>query len=218
MQHCFSMQVYILLCSNQKIVILFGRVLLVQTVDFLFVATLSQPRKVQLKRVQLVRVFKLMSCFPKRVVDASNQLNLCQTLIKKYCRQCGMPRWPQRKIRALDNSITQSEKVLKKLPKDPQAYNRQHYISLRKYEDTLEKRQIIFDQFLANYYAREFELRRGGREKFRRKKKESEQRLSQLRQQTQEQYCRTNEDEQIEDYSYLLDDLVKMLYSKFSQL
>ena len=50
---------------------------------------------------------KISSYFHLPINEASRELKVCATILKKVCRASGISRWPHRKIRSLDNMINQ---------------------------------------------------------------------------------------------------------------
>lgn len=50
---------------------------------------------------------KISSYFHLPINEASRELKVCATILKKVCRASGIARWPHRKIRSLENMITQ---------------------------------------------------------------------------------------------------------------
>ena len=58
--------------------------------------------------------FELLSnYFHLPISDAANEMQICETILKRFCRTNGISRWPHRKIRSLDNIIEQLQIKLK---------------------------------------------------------------------------------------------------------
>jgi len=55
---------------------------------------------------------KIASYFHLPINEASRELKVCATILKKVCRASGIARWPHRKIRSLENMITQLKEQL----------------------------------------------------------------------------------------------------------
>lgn len=47
----------------------------------------------------------LVKYFDLPILEASTRLNVGLTVLKKKCREFGIPRWPHRKIKSLDGLI-----------------------------------------------------------------------------------------------------------------
>lgn len=63
---------------------------------------------------------QLSSFFHLPINDASKELGICTTLLKKICRRNGITRWPYRKIRSLDKRISTLEIAIAKNPEAEQ--------------------------------------------------------------------------------------------------
>lgn len=47
----------------------------------------------------------VVKCFGLPIVEASRNLKVGLTVLKRKCRELGIPRWPHRKIKSLDSLI-----------------------------------------------------------------------------------------------------------------
>jgi len=65
-----------------------------------------------LSSAQTMDFDQLSNFFHLPINDASKELGICTTLLKKICRRNGIARWPYRKIRSLDKK---KESLLLKL-------------------------------------------------------------------------------------------------------
>jgi len=61
---------------------------------------------------------ELAQYFHLPINQVAKELGVCATILKKTCRKNGIPRWPHRKIKSLDNRITNLQVNLNKNPQD----------------------------------------------------------------------------------------------------
>eukprot|EP01125_Pyxidicula_operculata_P001387 TRINITY_DN11278_c0_g1_i1.p1 TRINITY_DN11278_c0_g1~~TRINITY_DN11278_c0_g1_i1.p1 ORF type:complete len:258 (-),score=43.59 TRINITY_DN11278_c0_g1_i1:213-986(-) len=61
---------------------------------------------------------ELTTHFELPIKVAAAKLGVCTTVLKKLCRQHGIPRWPHRKITSINRSIQQLEALLSRNPQD----------------------------------------------------------------------------------------------------
>eukprot|EP01125_Pyxidicula_operculata_P005840 TRINITY_DN2039_c0_g1_i2.p1 TRINITY_DN2039_c0_g1~~TRINITY_DN2039_c0_g1_i2.p1 ORF type:complete len:251 (+),score=20.35 TRINITY_DN2039_c0_g1_i2:19-771(+) len=61
---------------------------------------------------------ELSEYFDMPIKIAAAKLGVCTTLLKKMCRNNGIPRWPHRKIHSLNRSIQQLEATLGRNPEE----------------------------------------------------------------------------------------------------
>ncbi|KAJ4714367.1 RWP-RK domain containing protein [Melia azedarach] len=59
--------------------------------------------------------------FDLPILEASKNLNVGLTVLKKKCREFGIPRWPHRKIKSLDGLIHELQEVGRQKPEDEDA-------------------------------------------------------------------------------------------------
>jgi len=55
--------------------------------------------------VAKISLSDLVKYFGMPIVEASRNLNVGLTVLKRKCREFGIPRWPHRKIKSLDSLI-----------------------------------------------------------------------------------------------------------------
>ena len=56
-------------------------------------------------RIANIALSDLAKYFDLPIEEASRNLNVGLTVLKKKCREFGIPRWPHRKIKSLDSLI-----------------------------------------------------------------------------------------------------------------
>jgi len=61
---------------------------------------------------------ELAQYFHLPINQVAKELGICATILKKTCRKNGIPRWPHRKIKSLDNRIANLQVNLDKNPQD----------------------------------------------------------------------------------------------------
>ena len=62
----------------------------------------KKKKRAATKHVATLGLEDLAKYFDLPIVEASKQLKVGLTVLKKKCRQFGIPRWPHRKIKSLD--------------------------------------------------------------------------------------------------------------------
>ncbi|KAJ0988466.1 hypothetical protein J5N97_006822 [Dioscorea zingiberensis] len=70
---------------------------------------IQNPRSrisVQRERTGMLQLTDLAEYFHLPIAEASKELSLCTTAIKKICRKYGMRRWPYRKVKSIDKMIS----------------------------------------------------------------------------------------------------------------
>jgi hypothetical protein len=78
-----------------------------------------------LSSAQTMDFDQLSSFFHLPINDASKELGICTTLLKKICRRNGIARWPYRKIRSLDKRIATLEIAIVKNPEAEKQLNKE---------------------------------------------------------------------------------------------
>jgi len=64
---------------------------------------------------------QISAYFHLPINEASKELKICATILKKVCRANGITRWPHRKIRSLENMIQQLKLQLQTITSDVEA-------------------------------------------------------------------------------------------------
>jgi len=78
-----------------------------------------------LSSAQTMDFDQLSNFFHLPINDASKELGICTTLLKKICRRNGIARWPYRKIRSLDKRIATLEIAIVKNPEAEKQLNKE---------------------------------------------------------------------------------------------
>ncbi|KAL6224393.1 hypothetical protein ACLB2K_003248 [Fragaria x ananassa] len=65
----------------------------------------KKNRRAASERISKITLPDLVKYFDIPIVEASRSLNVGLTVLKKKCREFGIPRWPHRKIKSLDSLI-----------------------------------------------------------------------------------------------------------------
>ncbi|CAN6541418.1 unnamed protein product [Malus baccata var. baccata] len=65
----------------------------------------EKKRRAPSGRIASISLSDLAKYFDLPIVEASRNLNVGLTVLKKKCREFGIPRWPHRKIKSLDSLI-----------------------------------------------------------------------------------------------------------------
>lgn len=66
---------------------------------------IKKKKRAASKHVAELSLEDLSKYFGLTIVEASRNLNIGLTVLKKKCREFGIPRWPHRKIKSLDSLI-----------------------------------------------------------------------------------------------------------------
>jgi len=82
----------------------------------------------------------LQSFFHLPIKEAVNEIKICETTIKKRCRDFGIKRWPYRKINCIDNLISSKEFALQKNGSDTKKKE-----LLKQIKDLKRKRTILLN-------------------------------------------------------------------------
>lgn len=65
----------------------------------------KQKRRAATDHVASIALTDLAKYFDLPIVEAARNLKIGLTVLKKKCREFGIPRWPHRKIKSLDTLI-----------------------------------------------------------------------------------------------------------------
>ncbi|EFJ28257.1 hypothetical protein SELMODRAFT_73113, partial [Selaginella moellendorffii] len=57
------------------------------------------------ERMMDISLEDLSRYFTMPITQASNELKVGLTVLKKWCREFGIPRWPHRKLKSLESLI-----------------------------------------------------------------------------------------------------------------
>lgn len=66
---------------------------------------MEKKKRAASKDVASIGLADLVKYFDVPIVEASKNLKVGLTVLKRKCREFGIPRWPHRKIKSLDNLI-----------------------------------------------------------------------------------------------------------------
>lgn len=66
---------------------------------------MKKKKRADSKDVARIALEDLAKYFDLPIVEASRNLNVGLTVLKRKCREFGIPRWPHRKIKSLDGLI-----------------------------------------------------------------------------------------------------------------
>jgi hypothetical protein len=80
-----------------------------------FAGSVGKKRRAASDIVAKITLSDLVKYFDMPIVEASKKLNIGLTVLKRKCREFGIPRWPHRKIKSLD-SLIHDLQVLHTLP------------------------------------------------------------------------------------------------------
>jgi hypothetical protein len=70
-----------------------------------FAGSVGKKRRAASDIVAKITLSDLVKYFDMPIVEASKKLNIGLTVLKRKCREFGIPRWPHRKIKSLDSLI-----------------------------------------------------------------------------------------------------------------
>jgi len=70
-----------------------------------FAGLLGKKKRAPSDLVAKISLSDLVQYFGMPIVEASRNLNVGLTVLKRKCREFGIPRWPHRKIKSLDSLI-----------------------------------------------------------------------------------------------------------------
>ncbi|XP_042493711.1 protein RKD5-like isoform X2 [Macadamia integrifolia] len=68
-------------------------------------ATGKKKKRAATEHIKRIELSDLVKYFDLPIVEASRNLNVGLTVLKRKCRELGIPRWPHRKIKSLDTLI-----------------------------------------------------------------------------------------------------------------
>lgn len=75
----------------------------------------KKKKRAASKDIARIALSDLAKYFDLPIVEASRNLKVGLTVLKKKCREFGIPRWPHRKIKSLD-SLIRDLQVLSLIP------------------------------------------------------------------------------------------------------
>jgi hypothetical protein len=67
--------------------------------------TVQKYRRANKRHVAGITLVEIAQCFHLPIREASKTLKIGVSILKKKCREYGIPRWPHRKIKSLDSLI-----------------------------------------------------------------------------------------------------------------
>lgn len=70
-----------------------------------FLGAAMKKKRAASQDIARIALDDLVKCFGLPIVEASRNLKVGVTVLKKKCREFGIPRWPHRKIKSLDGLI-----------------------------------------------------------------------------------------------------------------
>jgi len=76
----------------------------------------------------------LSQYFHLPITEVAKTLGICATALKKICRKNGIPRWPARKVRSLDNMIASLQETLVQKPDDEKTMKEIERLKLKRME------------------------------------------------------------------------------------
>lgn len=77
----------------------------------MFAGFVGKKKRAPSYHVAKITLSDLVKYFDMPIAEASKKLNVGLTVLKRKCREFGIPRWPHRKIKSLD-SLIQNLQVL----------------------------------------------------------------------------------------------------------
>ncbi|KAJ3680438.1 hypothetical protein LUZ60_016716 [Juncus effusus] len=80
----------------------------------------KKARRASTKKVKGISKSDLEKCFNLSLSETSKALNIGITVLKRKCREFGIKRWPNRKIKSLDSLITNLEEEVSRREKENQ--------------------------------------------------------------------------------------------------
>ncbi|KAK4262002.1 hypothetical protein QN277_027619 [Acacia crassicarpa] len=80
-------------------------------IDESFPGNIEKKKRAASKDVASISLADLVKYFDVPIVEASRNLKVGLTVLKRKCREFGIPRWPHRKIKSLDNLIHDLQEV-----------------------------------------------------------------------------------------------------------
>ncbi|KAI4327835.1 hypothetical protein L6164_020252 [Bauhinia variegata] len=88
-------------------------------VDESLTGNTEKKRRAATAHIKKIDLPELVKYFGMPIVEASRNLNVGLTVLKRKCREFGIPRWPHRKIKSLDNLIHDLQEEAKQ--KEPES-------------------------------------------------------------------------------------------------
>jgi hypothetical protein len=76
----------------------------------------GKKKRATKEHVAKITLSDLVKYFDMPILEASKNLNVGTTVLKRRCRELGLPRWPHRKIKSLDSLIHDLHQVLHTSP------------------------------------------------------------------------------------------------------
>ena len=65
----------------------------------------NKKKRAGKEHIAKIELSDLAKYFDVPIIEASRNLNVGLTVLKRKCRELGIPRWPHRKIKSLDGLI-----------------------------------------------------------------------------------------------------------------
>ncbi|XWS29124.1 hypothetical protein CRYUN_Cryun24cG0001600 [Craigia yunnanensis] len=81
----------------------------------------KKKQRADSKDVARIALEDLAKYFDLPIVEASKNLNVGLTVLKRKCREFGIPRWPHRKIKSLDSLIRDLQEEAEQLQQEDEA-------------------------------------------------------------------------------------------------
>jgi hypothetical protein len=82
----------------------------------LFAGFVGKKKRATKEHVAKITLSDLVKYFDMPMLEASKNLKVGTTVLKRRCRELGLPRWPHRKIKSLDSLIHDLHQVLHTSP------------------------------------------------------------------------------------------------------
>ncbi|CAA6655860.1 unnamed protein product [Spirodela intermedia] len=80
--------------------------------NIMLVNRTKQNKRATIEDISSITLPELSKYFDVPIAEASRHLNVGQTVLKRKCREFGIPRWPHRKIKSLDTLIQDLQVVV----------------------------------------------------------------------------------------------------------
>ncbi|KAM7250805.1 hypothetical protein ACFE04_022688 [Oxalis oulophora] len=123
-----------------------------------------KQKKRKAANVKEISLEELVKYFDRTILEASRDLNIGLTLLKKRCREFGILRWPNRKIKSLDNLIRLLQKEARKRQQPNSIMVENMESMLQKEKESIKRDPVVDLQTVTKKFRQYMYKRRDGNE------------------------------------------------------
>ncbi|KAL5706139.1 Protein rkd5 [Ranunculus cassubicifolius] len=101
-----------------------------------------RKKKAVSERIAGIGLEDLVKYFDLPITEASRNLNVGLTVLKRRCRELGIPRWPHRKIKSLDTLIHDLQEEAERQGRDNEAAS----VAVKRRKEMIENEKEIIER------------------------------------------------------------------------